>query len=170
MIERFYLKNYLTFKEAVLEFQKGLIVFSGPSGSGKSILMNAILSSFGFSNSEASLAESSVTWQIDPRYGIENDEINVFKQVRKEKSRYFINNQTVSKKNIAMIASSHLRHLSLKDYSDFENDNLLNILDNKIANHSSKITHIKKELQQTYQNFIHKQKELQNILDEQKRV
>jgi len=170
MIERFYLKNYLTFKEAVLEFQKGLIVFSGPSGSGKSILMNAILSSFGFSNSEASLAESSVTWQIDPRYGIENDEINVFKQVRKEKSRYFINNQTVSKKNIAMIASSHLKHLSLKDYSDFENDNLLNILDNKIANHSSKITHIKKELQQTYQNFIQKQKELQNILDEQKRV
>jgi len=170
MIERFYLKNYLTFQEAVLEFDKGLVVFSGPSGSGKSILMNAILSSFGFSSGEASLAESSVTWQIDPNYGIENDEINVFKQIKKEKSRYFINNQVVSKKNISLIASSHLKHLSLKDYSDFENDNLLEILDNKATLLSPKISKIKQELQKTYTLFKSKKHELQTILNEQKKV
>ncbi len=170
MIERFYLKNYLTFSEAVLEFNKGLVVFSGPSGSGKSILMNAILSSFGFVSAEASLAESSVTWQIDPCYGIENDEINVFKQLKKEKNRYFINNQSVSKKNISHIASNYLRHLSLKDYSDFENENLLEILDNKSALHSKKIIVIKEQLQQTHQHLTQKQKELQQILDEQKKV
>ena len=47
MIERFYLKDYLSFKETELNFASGLVVFTGPSGSGKSILMNSILSSLG---------------------------------------------------------------------------------------------------------------------------
>jgi len=54
MIERVYLKNYVTFEEVELEFgevelefSKGLIVFTGPSGAGKSVLMRGILSIFG---------------------------------------------------------------------------------------------------------------------------
>ena len=61
MIERFYLKDFLSFKEVELNLNNGLVVFSGPSGSGKSILMNSILSSLGVSSCEASLCESSVT-------------------------------------------------------------------------------------------------------------
>ena len=44
MINRFYLKDFLSFKEVDLEFEKGLVVFTGPSGAGKSILMDAFLS------------------------------------------------------------------------------------------------------------------------------
>lgn len=32
MIERFYLKDYLSFKEVELELKSGLVVFTGPSG------------------------------------------------------------------------------------------------------------------------------------------
>ncbi|MBN2870902.1 MAG: AAA family ATPase, partial [Campylobacterales bacterium] len=53
MIERFYLKEFLTFKEAEMEFHPGLVVFTGPSGSGKSILMRSILSSVGLDNVDA---------------------------------------------------------------------------------------------------------------------
>lgn len=134
MVERFYLKEYLSFKEAELEFHPGLIVFTGPSGSGKSILMRSILASVGLDAVEASICESSVKWQIDEEeYGIENDEINIFRHVKKEKTSYFINNQRTSKSSMEKISAHHCRHLSLKDYSDFELSSLMKMVDEKIS-------------------------------------
>ena len=134
MIERFYLKEFLTFKEAELEFKPGLIVFTGPSGSGKSILMRSILASVGLDGVDASVCESSVSWQMnEDEHGIENESINVFRHVKKEKINYFINNQRTSKSSMESISSSHIRHLSLKDYSDFDPMSLIGLLDERIA-------------------------------------
>src|SRR3990167_9461340 len=106
MIERFYLKDYLSFKEVELDLKCGLVVFTGPSGSGKSILMNSILSSFGTTSCDATLCESSVAWELNAEeHGIESDDINVFKQIKKEKSRYFINNQSISRKVMSELSS-----------------------------------------------------------------
>lgn len=171
MIERFYLKDFLSFKEVELQLNSGLIVFSGPSGSGKSILMNAILSSLGATSCEASLCESSVNWQLDTEEtGIENDEINVFKHIKKEKSRYFINNQTVSKKSMLKLGSKYLRHLSLKDFSDFENENLLTILDERIQSKSNDINTIKYEYKNTYITYAQATKELETIELEERKI
>ena len=86
MIERFYLKDHLSFKNIELDLDKGLIVFTGPSGSGKSVLMDSILSTFGLSDGGAALCESQINWDIlGDDFGIENEEINVFKQIKKEK-------------------------------------------------------------------------------------
>ena len=101
MIERFYLKDFLTFKEAELEFKPGLIVFTGPSGSGKSILMRSILASVGLDGVDARVCESSVSWQMnEDEYGIDNETTNVFRNVKKEKINYFINNQRTSKSSM----------------------------------------------------------------------
>jgi len=134
VIERFYLKEFLTFKEAELEFKPGLIVFTGPSGSGKSILMRSILASVGLDGVDASVCESSVSWQLnEEEYGIDNESTNIFRHVKKEKVNYFINNQRTSKSSMESISSSYLRHLSLKDYSDFDPASLLGLLDERIA-------------------------------------
>jgi DNA repair protein RecN (Recombination protein N) len=134
VIERFYLKEFLSFREADLEFHPGLVVFTGPSGSGKSILMRSILASVGLDNVEAQICESSVSWNIDEeRYGLQNESLNIFRHVKKEKTRYFINNQSTSKSSMESISSSYLRHLSLKDYSDFEPFALLQMLDERIV-------------------------------------
>lgn len=134
MIERFYLKEFLTFKEAELEFHPGLVVFTGPSGSGKSILMRSILASVGLDNVEAQICESSVAWDIDEeRYGLQNESVNIFRHVKKEKTRYFINNQSTSKSSMESISAEYLRHLSLKDYSDFEPSAVLKIIDERIT-------------------------------------
>ena len=134
MIERFYLKEFLSFKEAELEFKPGLIVFTGPSGSGKSILMRSLLASVGLDSVDASVCESSVAWKIDEElYGIDNEFPNIFRHIKKEKASYFINNQRTSKSSMEAISSDHLRHLSLKDYSDFDSLALLNLLDERIA-------------------------------------
>lgn len=171
MIERFYLKDYLSFNEAELNLNSGLIVFTGPSGSGKSILMNSILSSLGGASCEASLCESSVTWDINAEsLGIENEEINIFKHIRKENSRYFVNNHTLSKKAIKSVGSKYLRHLSLKDFSDFENENLLEILDARVAKKDKKIIELKKEYKESYLGYIQANKELQKIIEEEKKV
>lgn len=134
MIERFYLKEFLTFKEAELEFDSGLIVFTGPSGSGKSILMRSILASVGLDSVDAQICEASVLWQIDEdACGIQNESVNTFRHVKKEKTRYFINNQSTSKSSMESISSEHLRHLSLKDYSDFEPAALIGLIDERVV-------------------------------------
>ena len=80
MIERLYLKDYLVFKEIELEFDKGLILFSGASGVGKSVLLNALLGVFGYKEIDAKLAEVSFDNKLDlEEAGIENDEVNIFK-------------------------------------------------------------------------------------------
>jgi DNA repair protein RecN (Recombination protein N) len=171
MIERFYLRDYLSFSEAELEFQKGLVVFTGPSGSGKSILMEAILTSFGGSSCDAALCESSVNWEIDEKScGIENEEPNVFKHIKKEKSRYFLNNQSLSRKAISKVASYYLRHLSLKDFSDFENENLLEILDTHIAKKYPEIVQTKKEYKVLFKEYLTTKTALQKVEEEARKI
>ncbi len=171
MIERFYLRDYLSFKEVELNLASGLIVFTGPSGSGKSILMDSILSSLGGNSCDATLCESQVTWDIDTdETGIQNDDINVFKHIKKEKSRYFINNQSVSRSAMGKIGSAYLKHLSLKDYSDFENENLLCILDDMIESKSKKIKDIKNEYKNTFYEFKTTKDELKKINEEEKKI
>jgi len=171
MIERFYLKNYLSFDEVELELNAGLIVFTGPSGSGKSILMNSILSSLGSTSCEAALCESSVTWEIDAqRLGIENEEPNVFKHIRKGNSRYFINNQTLSKKATSEVAAPYLRHLSLKDFSDFENENLLNVLDARVGLKSPEIFTLKEKYKKEFHEYVECSKELEILVNEEKKI
>ena len=171
MIERFYLKDFLSFKEVELDLACGLVVFSGPSGSGKSILMNSILSSLGAGSCEASLCESSVTWQLDTdKTGIENDDVNVFKHIKKEKSRYFINNQTVSRKSMSLLGSKYLRHLSLKDFSDFENENLISILDDRIGHKGSELFKIKRRYKDAFIEYKKVKDELTLIEEEERKI
>jgi len=57
MVKRVYLKDLILFDKVELELERGLIVFSGASGAGKSVLINAILSSFGYTTAEAKVCE-----------------------------------------------------------------------------------------------------------------
>ena len=169
MIERFYLKDYLSFINVELDLEPGLVVFTGPSGSGKSILMDSILSTFGLADAGAKLCESQINWDLlDDGLGIENEEVNVFRQIKKEKVRFFINNQSISKKDIKEISSGYIRHLSLKDYSDFENRNLLEILDSRIK--SEDIRSIKKRFKENFHKYNEISKRLKEIEDEEKRI
>jgi len=130
MIERFYLRDFLSFQEAEMEFKKGLVVFTGPSGSGKSILMSSILASLGLDEAKAGLSEATINFPVNlEELGIEEDECTIFKQIKKDKVRHFINNQTISKKVLLGLSNTFVRHLSLRDYSDFKNENLLAMID-----------------------------------------
>ena len=169
MIERVYLKEYVTFEEVELEFSevemefsKGLIVFTGPSGAGKSVLMRGILSIFGFFDVNAKISEAIVNQEINlEKYGIENDEIIIFRQIKKNKNRYFINNQAVSKKIIRKIAEEFIDYLSLREVKEFENEKILEVLDNMIK---EKEYYVNLETyKKTYKKYIQKKNELKKL-------
>jgi len=137
MIERVYLKNHLSFDEVELSFSevelnltKGLMIFTGPSGAGKSVLLQGILAIFAYFEANAELSEALIDDKIDlSEFGIEVDEEIIFKEIKKEKTRYFINNQAVSKKIAKKIANNFIDYLSLRNADEFKNENLLNIID-----------------------------------------
>lgn len=171
MIERFYLKDYLSFEVVDMELHSGLVVFTGPSGSGKSILMQSILSSVGLANCEAALCESQVAWELDTeKYGLENHDINVFRHIKKENSRYFVNNQSISRKTITDLSNNYLRHISLKDYSDFDNDNLLAILDTRIEKKQGSIYQLKDKYQKSFLEHKEVKAELLTIEEEERKI
>lgn len=171
MISRLYIKNHLSFKEAQLEFDKGLTVFTGVSGAGKSILMNAILAVFGLSDSEANLIEADVLFKFDMNeFGIESEEINNFRMLREKSTRYFVNSQFISKKNLLNLANSHIKYLSVREMDEFENENLLNLFDRLISKNDKNHTLNLEKLCFIYTEFIKVKKELEKVENEEKNI
>lgn len=172
MINRIYIEDCLSFKMIDLEFNKGLNVFTGPSGAGKSILMQAILSLFAQSDVRASLGEVSISDSniIDESYALElNDDI-VIKTIKKEKVRFFINNQTISKKKLNTFSSKLIKHLNLRDTSDFESTKLLNFLDKLSSMNDKEFIKIKSKFDLLYKELIVLRKELEKIKNDELKI
>lgn len=172
MLFRFYLKDYLSFDEIDIEFKKGLNIFTGPSGAGKSIFMNALLGNFALKGSEALLSEVSILNSLieNENFGIEKDEDIVIKQLKKEKIRYFINSQTVSKKALKEFAGTLVNYLHLKDTSDFKSSRLLELADIIIKKEDSGFESLKEEYIKTYTRFNEVLDKLQKIEEEESQI
>lgn len=171
MIKTFSLRNYLTFEQIDLEFKPGLIVFSGPSGSGKSVLMNTLLDVFFLKNTDAEFLETIVSKPLGlEQYGIENEDENYFKKHKKEKSRYFINNQLIAKKVLTKISNQFIKYLHLKDYSDFDNDKLINLLDQIISKTSPKHEKQVLNLKNVFKELKEENKKLSKIEEEEANI
>lgn len=146
MIERLLLKNHLSFEACDIEFKPGLIVFTGPSGAGKSVLMQGLLSLFGYADVHADVIEASIPDRLGlEAAGFEEENPNIFKFIKSKNARYFINAQTISKKGMVEVSRSFLNYLSIKDNSEFENVHLLALLDalctTKEASHMQNVEH-----------------------------
>jgi DNA repair protein RecN (Recombination protein N) len=112
-------------------FTNGLMIFTGPSGAGKSVLLQGILAIFSYCDANAELSEAIIDTKLDlTEFGIVVDDEIIFKEIKKGKVRYFINNQAVSKKVVKQIANNFIDYLSLKNSDQFKSENLLKILDN----------------------------------------
>ena len=172
MLSRVYLKDCLSFEEVELEFGKGLNIFTGPSGAGKSVLMQSILSLFSLTEVKANIGEvllsdSKIT---DENFDISlNDEI-VIKSIKKDKVRYFINNQTISKKNLFDFSTKLIKHLNLKDTSEFDSDKLISFLDRLTMNNKKEFISIKKQFDLLFGEFTDVKKELEKIAQDENRL
>jgi len=172
LITRVYLKDCLSFEEVDLEFKNGLNIFTGPSGAGKSILMQAILSLFALSDVKANLGEvllnnSKITDEI---YDLSVDDDIIIKSIKKDKVRFFLNNQSVSKKNLNDFSTKLIKHLNLKDTSEFDSLKLLDFLDRLSLENKKDFIKIKENFDKLYKELIQVKKELQKILDDESKL
>ena len=172
MIERLYLRDLVTFDEVELEFDKGLVVLTGPSGAGKSVLMSAILSSFGYTTQgAAALCEVNL---IKPEhlqseaYELEND--MTVKTLKKEKLRYFIDGQNISKKALAEMFVPYVKYLSVRDRGGFESETLLEMIDTQLVVKDKTFKMLLKEYRKRYKNYKEKALQLAKIKEDEAKL
>ena len=83
MIYKVFMRENVGFRAAELDIERGLTVFTGLSGAGKSVLFRGILSAFALVESEAKFVELSLDDELDlSEVGIENDDSNTFKMLK----------------------------------------------------------------------------------------
>ncbi|CAA6804452.1 MAG: DNA repair protein RecN [uncultured Sulfurovum sp.] len=164
MINRVFLKSLVSFSEVEIELGQGLVVLSGPSGAGKSLFMNSILSTFGYGTAEASLCEVLVS---KPK-GLQSDvfefeEEITLKTIKKEKVRYSLDGQNISKKVLNGMFSPFVQFLSVRDKSGFESSDLLALIDNDLMEKDKTFKKLFKEYNSRYQNYKLKLTQLEKI-------
>ena len=169
MIERVFIKENLTIKQAEIELGKGLMVFSGSSGAGKSILMQSILSVFGLGEPNAATAEVSLK-NFELPEDFESDDEVVIKQVKKEKVRYFLNGQTIGKTRLRDLGLGYLFHLNHKNMSEFDHANLIDLLDSVAVTHEKDFGAKLTAFAQQYADYRVKSKELKELTEQEKRI
>lgn len=172
MLERLLIKNYLAFDRVELDFDDGLIAFTGVSGAGKSILINGLLTLFGIKDTNAKLIEASLNAPLPILYdlGISEEEPNILTFLKEKKARYFINSQAVSKKNIYKACTKTVKYLSIYDKEEFSSENMINLLDCMICKHDLQHKKNITIFNTIYEDYIRVKEELDCILQEEKKI
>ncbi|MDD5359947.1 MAG: AAA family ATPase [Sulfurovaceae bacterium] len=172
MVESIVLKELIDFENEKIDFKQGLIVFTGPSGAGKSVLMSAILGSFGFSvQNYASMCEISLSKpsDMDSDSILLEDELYV-KTIKKDKVRFLINDQNISKKSLEDIFNPYIKYLSVRDKGILDSQTLLDLVDDFIV---SKDESYKKKLDDfafKFNELKSAQKELNLIIEKETKI
>ncbi|SFV52780.1 DNA repair protein RecN [hydrothermal vent metagenome] len=172
MVERLFFRDLVTFKEVEIEFDKGLVVFTGPSGAGKSVLMSTILSSFGYTaQGAAALCEVTLKKPVKLQsdvYELE-DELTI-KTLKKEKLRYFIEGQNISKKALETLFSPYVQYLSVRDKGGFESETLLEMIDKSLSAKDKTFKKSLKEYKKRYKNYKLKTEQLAKIKEDEAKL
>ncbi len=169
MIERVLIKGNLTIEKAELELSKGLMVFSGASGAGKSVLMQSILALFGMGEAQADTAEAILKNFDLPEDFDDEDEV-ILKQVKKEKVRYFLNGQNVSKTRLKELSDGYLFHLNHKNLSEFDQSNLIALVDSAVAPNEKGYDKLLESYRTQEKALRSKTRELAELIDQEKRI
>jgi len=172
LVKRLYLRDLVSFKTLELEFEPGLVVFTGPSGAGKSVLVSAILSSFGYAvQGAASLSEVSVAKpkKLKSEAYLLEDELTI-KTLKKEKLRYFVDGQNISKKVLSELFSPYVKYLSVRDKGSFDSEMLLGLIDNALYAKNKQYIKLYKEYKKRYVNYKTKAEELSKIKEDEAKL
>ena len=171
MIYEVLMRDNISFKSAELSINKGLTVFTGLSGAGKSILFKGILSAFALVESEAKFVELKLDDELNlSEFGIEGDEENSFKMLKDKSAKYFINNQSIAKKPLSALSKGFVKYLSAKDSSEFSNERFLALLDALESKKDAKFGEFKANFANLYKEFALASEELAKIESEEKRI
>ena len=171
MIKRLYLKELISFDSVDIEFDEGLVVLSGPSGAGKSLLMSSVLASFGIATTEAKVCEI----EMDIPHGFSTDLFDVeddivIRSIKKDRVRYYLNDQNISKKLLKDTMIPYVNYLSVRDSGGFSSEVLLDMIDSPLLLNNKSFGKMKKEYRKRYDIYKQKEQELEKIQNDEKRL
>lgn len=171
MINSILIKGDFVLKNLKINFGSGLNVISGVSGSGKSVFMNNILSVFGFCNLSADVVEIELDCHFNTKHiGILEDKTTIFRVVKDKNTRYFINEQFLSRKNLLDISSEHILYLKTKNNDERLSSNLMMVLDSiackKDSNHATNL----ESLSQKYDRYISLKTKIKEIEEKEQNI
>jgi len=171
MIQRLYLKELLSFEEVNLEFTPGLVVFTGPSGAGKSLLMQALLANLGIGSSEAKLCETEMAKPAS----MESEDLLledplVVRALRRDRTRFYLNDQQISKRRLTELFAPYLSYLSVRDRGGFESERLLAMLDTAAAAENPEAMKLREEYRRRYRIYRERREELERLREDEKRL
>lgn len=141
MIAKLSVEHSPIFGSFELHFKNGFCVFSGPSGSGKSVLMESLLACFGLREPNAQNIETDVLLSntlvemFSAEFGLDSDLLNI-KLVKKDKTRYFVNFTPIAKKHLSDMLGNYIKHIHSRGGDECESANLLALLDTFIISKS----------------------------------
>ena len=172
IIENIHIKDAVVFSEVNLELKQGLNVFSGASGSGKSVFMQALLALFGIKESNAASIQSSINFSQIPfeDYGLEPQEEWIIRVVKKDKMRFFSNGDLIAKKTLTALLSPIVKYISLKNAVELLDENVLRVFDLFISSKDPQHQEVLLEMNDNFQAFSRIQKAYEKLLQDKERL
>ena len=101
-------------------------------------------------------------------YELEDD--LTLKTLKKEKLRYFIDGQNISKKALAEMFEPYVKYLSVRDRGGFESESLLEMIDNQLKEKDQTFKQLLKEYKKRYRNYKEKVSELDRIKEDEAKL
>jgi DNA repair protein RecN (Recombination protein N) len=131
--------------------------------------MSAILSSFGYSTQGAAkLCEVTVHKPEALKSDVyELDDELTIKTLKKDKLRYFMEGQNISKKALAEMFTPYVQYLSVRDKSGFVSESLILMLDTSLLSKDKSFKKLYKEYTKRYVTYKTKVQELAKIKEDE---
>ena len=182
MIEHILIRDSIAFSSLELEFCSGFNVISGVSGAGKSVLLDSILALFGFKEVSANLLEGRLSLDFAifditlEDFGIlyEKDLLNecVISSIRRQSVRYFINNQSISKRKLSQITTRFVKFVSIKEGNELDSEYMLDILDSicSTKNNTEDFNALLQSYRETFHNYKKVNATLSSMRESQKNI
>ena len=179
MLKSFYIENFIVLEKILLEFEQGFSVITGESGTGKTLLLQALSLVLG-AKSQKEIIKNEQNIILIASFDISNnnhaqnylkkinitnlDQNCILKRVinNKNVSTFYINEMPTTKVTLKKLAS-YLLQMQFQDakFSLLDNKNHLDILDNTFTNNS-----LKKEIRDLFLKY----QQLKEKLEEQKKA
>lgn len=164
MLESIYIKNFALFEEQELQFQNGLTALIGESGSGKSLVLDAISSLMGGRCSATNIRHGAEKYSLQANFSIqdnfaakewlqekgyrhEDGKVTITKELQKDgKSRIFIEDSLASLTNLRELGS-HLCEIHNQNEQLFLLDKANQL---EFVDRNANLSHMREEMKSAF--------------------
>ena len=161
MIKKIEIKNFAIIDKLIAEFHEGFNVITGETGSGKSLIINAIDILFGAELNNEMLRDKEKPLEVSAVFNIKNKEIKISRIYMNKKSHSFINNAKTSKSEIIKQFSHFVQFQKQHDSNRLLNSNKhIEFLDAYALNDHDLLTMYK-----FYLEYVNSKKNYENFLE-----